>query len=159
VRVLDGDDEVASHERSWERGRQIEDPRHLDGLADDKRHAREHRGRNRLMAACPSAQAFLEGRPARRPSRRHHRRLLRLLDSHGPPSSTSRSPRRIGAAPSPPSPSPTSSTNGDALEGRPCRCPSCSPTIRACATCASRPPLGAYDALARSGDKKKGGEP
>jgi hypothetical protein len=60
VRVLDGDDTVASHERSWERGRQIEDRRHLDGLEDDKRRAREHRGRNRLMAACPHAQAFLE---------------------------------------------------------------------------------------------------
>lgn len=33
---------------------------HLDGLAEDKRRARDHRGRNRLMAACPSAQAFLE---------------------------------------------------------------------------------------------------
>jgi transposase len=84
VRVLDGDDEVASHERSWERGRQLEDRRHLDGLEDDKRRAREHRGRNRLMAACPHAQAFLEkvalhgahlgGTTSR---------LLRLLDTQG----------------------------------------------------------------------------
>jgi transposase len=85
VRILDGDEEVASHERSWERGRQIEDSHHLDGLADDKRHAREHRGRNRLMAACPGAETFLE-------SVALHgghlggttRRLLGLLDIHGP---------------------------------------------------------------------------
>jgi transposase len=85
VRVLDGDDEVAVHERCWERGRQIEDHRHLDGLADDKRRAREHRGRNRLMAACPHAAPFLEnvalhgahlgGTTSR---------LLRLLDQYGP---------------------------------------------------------------------------
>jgi transposase len=85
VRVLDGDDEIAVHARCWERGRQIENPRHLDGLADQKRHAREHRGRNRLMAVCPSAQPFFEkvalhgghlgGTTAR---------LLRLLDQYGP---------------------------------------------------------------------------
>jgi transposase len=85
VRVLDGDDEVASHVRSWERGRQIEDPHHLDALAHDKRHAREHRGRNRLMAACPSAEAFL-GRVAMHGGHLGGttRRLLGLLDIHGP---------------------------------------------------------------------------
>ncbi len=60
VRVLDGDDVVAHHARSWERGRQLEDPRHLEGLADEKRHAREHRGKNRLFAACASAEPFLQ---------------------------------------------------------------------------------------------------
>jgi hypothetical protein len=45
----------------------------------------KHRGRNRLMAACPHAQAFLEkvalhgGHLGGTTSR-----LLRLLDSHGP---------------------------------------------------------------------------
>jgi len=60
VRVLDGDIEVARHVRSWERGRQIEAEAHLGALADDKRNAREHRGRNRLASACPHAHAFLE---------------------------------------------------------------------------------------------------
>jgi transposase len=60
VRVLDGDQEVARHTRSYERGRQIEVEQHLEALATDKRRAREHRGRNRLAAACPSATAFLE---------------------------------------------------------------------------------------------------
>jgi hypothetical protein len=86
VRVLDGDAVVALHARSYERGKTIEQEEHLASLADDKRHAREHRGRGRLAAACPQATAFLEqvaihgghlgGTTAR---------LLRLLDVYGAP--------------------------------------------------------------------------
>lgn len=85
VRVLNGDDEVARHARSWERGRQLEDSRHLEGLADEKRRAREHRGRNRLMAVCSSAAPFLQkvalhgGHLGGTTSR-----LLHLLDQYGP---------------------------------------------------------------------------
>lgn len=60
VRILDGDQQVARHVRSWERGRQIEAEGHLEGLAAAKRRAREHRGRHRLMAICPSAEPFLQ---------------------------------------------------------------------------------------------------
>src|SRR5262249_11963618 len=60
VRILDGDHEVARHARSYERGRQIEIEQHLEALATEKRRARDHRGRNRLGAACPTAMAFLE---------------------------------------------------------------------------------------------------
>ena len=84
LRVLDGDQVVATHSRCWQRGRQIEDERHLQGLADDKRRAHQHRGRNRLMVSCPSAEAFLQG------VARHGghlggttSRLLRLLDQYG----------------------------------------------------------------------------
>jgi len=59
VRVLDGDEEIARHARSWEKGKQIEDDEHLRGLAEGKRKAREHRGRNRVIAACPCAETFL----------------------------------------------------------------------------------------------------
>jgi transposase len=84
VRVLDGDVEVARHVRSWERGRQIDDERHLSELADSKRNAREHRGRNRLMVACPSAEMFL-GEVARHDGHLGGTttRLLRLLDQYG----------------------------------------------------------------------------
>jgi transposase len=84
VRLLDGDHEVAVHERSWERKRQIEVAVHLDALADDKRRARDHRGRNRLFAACRAAERFLQsvalhgGHLGGTTSR-----LLRLLDEHG----------------------------------------------------------------------------
>jgi transposase len=84
VRILDGSTEVARHPRSFDRGRQIELERHLEALAHDKRRSREHRGRNRLAAACPTAVAFLVE------VARHGghlggttTRLLHLLDQHG----------------------------------------------------------------------------
>jgi len=84
VRVLDGDVVVARHVRSWEKGRQIEDEAHLAALAETKRRAREHRGRNRVIAVCPSAQTFLEkvalhgGHLGGTTTR-----LLHLLEQHG----------------------------------------------------------------------------
>ncbi|HEX9294932.1 MAG TPA: IS21 family transposase [Polyangiaceae bacterium] len=60
IRILDGDQEIARHSRSWERGQQVESELHLEGLAEEKRRAREHRGRNRLMATCASAEPFLQ---------------------------------------------------------------------------------------------------
>ncbi|WP_394827955.1 IS21 family transposase [Pendulispora albinea] len=84
LRILDGDTEVARYPRSWEKGRQIETPQHLTALADEKRRAREHRGRNRLFAVCTSAEPFLHE------VARHGghlggttTRLLHLLEEHG----------------------------------------------------------------------------
>jgi hypothetical protein len=160
VRVLDGDDEVATHERSWERGRQIEDQRHLDGLADDKRRARDHRGRNRLMAACPHAQTFLEsvalhgGHLGGTTSR-----LLRLLDIHDPSEVdfALEEARRRGAF--------AAQSVAHILDQRrrarkaavpiPVVLPD-DPRVRDLRV-PSRP-LASYDALARSGDKKRGGQ-
>ncbi len=59
VRILDGDVEVARHERSWDVGRQIEDEAHLAALGREKRKARDHRGRDRLTASCSAVRAFL----------------------------------------------------------------------------------------------------
>ena len=84
MRILDGEREVARHVRCWDRGQQIEQEEHLAALAADKRKAREHRGRNRLSAACPHATPFLAsvalhgGHLGGTTSRR-----LRLLDQHG----------------------------------------------------------------------------
>lgn len=84
VRLLDGLAEVARHARCWDKRQQVEDEAHLEALAADKRKAREHRGRNRLFAACPSATAFLTevarngGHLGGTTSR-----LLRLLDQYG----------------------------------------------------------------------------
>jgi len=84
VRILDGDQEVARHQRCWDIRRQIEDSSHLAALAREKRKAREHRGRNRLVTQCPSAQHFL-GQIALHGGHLGGTtaRLLRLLDSHG----------------------------------------------------------------------------
>ena len=59
VRVVDGNDVVATHPRSWDRGQQIEQTEHLQRLVDEKRRAREHRGLDRLARAVRSSQAFL----------------------------------------------------------------------------------------------------
>lgn len=59
VRVVDGNDVVATHPRCWDRAQQIEQPEHLQRLVDEKRRAREHRGLDRLARAARSSQAFL----------------------------------------------------------------------------------------------------
>jgi transposase len=84
VRVLDGTNVIARHARSYDAGEQLEDERHLAALTDEKRKAREHRGRNRLFAVCPAAKVFLGeialhgGHLGGTTSR-----LLRLLDHYG----------------------------------------------------------------------------
>jgi transposase len=84
VRVLDGSEVVASHPRSFDRGQQIEDPRHVEALVAEKRAARAHRAQDRLHAAAPSAGALFTACA----ERGAHlgvltRGLLRLLDAHG----------------------------------------------------------------------------
>lgn len=87
VRILDGTVEVARHHRCWDKCRQIECESHLEALAAEKRKAREHRGRNRLAAACPAALPFLT-EVARNGGHLGGTttRLLRLLDQYGAPS-------------------------------------------------------------------------
>jgi transposase len=58
VRILEGNAVIATHARSWDRGRQIEDPQHLADLVAHKRQARQHRGLDRLLHAVPASQAF-----------------------------------------------------------------------------------------------------
>ena len=84
VRLLDGQDEVARHLRSWDRGRVIEQPAHLEALAKQKARARELSGRDRLRQCCPSVDDLLS-ELARRGQliSSHTQRLLRLLDRYG----------------------------------------------------------------------------
>jgi transposase len=84
VRIFDRNAEVANHCRSWDTGRQIECEAHLQGLSDEKRKAREYRGRNRLNVACPNATEFL-GHVALHGGHLGGTtsRLLRLLDQYG----------------------------------------------------------------------------
>lgn len=84
VRIADGDRIVAHHVRSYDRLRVVEDPAHLQQLADQKRHAHELRGRDRLRTACAHADAFL-GAVALRGGHLGGTtsRLLRLLDRFG----------------------------------------------------------------------------
>ena len=84
VRILDGNDVIASHPRSFDRGQQIEDPAHIEALLAYKRHAREHRAKDRLHHAAPSATALFLAAA----ERNHHlgvltRGLIELLNAHG----------------------------------------------------------------------------
>jgi len=84
VRIVDGQEVIANHARSFDRGVQVEDPAHVAALVADKRAAHAHRAQDRLQHAAPSAQALF----LRAASRGAHlgvltRGLLQLLDSHG----------------------------------------------------------------------------
>ena len=84
VRVLDGNDEVGRHRRSYDRGKVIEDPRHIAALARDKRRAHELRGRDRLRASCGQADPLLDAIALRGGHLGGQTaRLLQLLDRYG----------------------------------------------------------------------------
>ena len=84
VRILDGTEEVARHARSYDRGQVIEERSHIDALAEQKRHAHELRGRDRLRQSCPHADAFIEALALRgSPLGRTTTRLIVLLDRVG----------------------------------------------------------------------------
>ncbi len=84
VRVLEGNEVIATHRRSWDRGQQIEDPAHLRALVAHKSNAREHRGIDRLHHAVPRSRKLFEhiaqqgGNLGATTSS-----LLRLLERHG----------------------------------------------------------------------------
>lgn len=84
VRILHGDELIASHPRSFDRRAQIEERTHIEALAAHKRRARAHRAQDRLQHAAPSAKALFLAAA----SRGAHlgvltRGLTQLLDSHG----------------------------------------------------------------------------
>lgn len=60
VRVLDGLEEVASHERNYDKGVQVEDPAHVAGLLKEKRRSKKGRATDRLVHAAPTIEKLLE---------------------------------------------------------------------------------------------------
>ena len=60
VRLFDGIELVAEHERSWDRRETVENPAHIAALAEHKRQARMHRGLDRLYHAAPSSRALFK---------------------------------------------------------------------------------------------------
>jgi transposase len=84
VRIVEDNEVIASHQRSWDRGQQLEIPEHLERLAAQKKRARQHRGLDRLAKAAPSSQAFLRCLAQRGENLGSNTsRLLQLLDSAG----------------------------------------------------------------------------
>jgi len=84
VRILDGQQIVAEHPRSWDKGVEVEEPSHIEGLAEQKREARLSRGRGRLVDVAPEIDVFLSGAIERGLTLgRATRQLLELLDDYG----------------------------------------------------------------------------
>jgi transposase len=59
VRVVDGQQVIACHPRSYDKGAQIEDPAHIQALVEQKHAARRHRATDHLAQAAPASQALL----------------------------------------------------------------------------------------------------
>ena len=85
VRVLDGMEVVADHERSFDQGQQVEDQTHIQGLVDFKQRAHENRSQDRVLCAVPQAAQLLQ-RLAERGGNLGSAvaGLGRLLDHYGP---------------------------------------------------------------------------
>jgi len=84
VRVLDGPKVVATHERSLDRGLQIEDPSHIESLAAAKRAATRERTADVLTRVVPATADLLTKIAERQLSlRRATGELLELLRTHG----------------------------------------------------------------------------
>lgn len=60
VRILNGNNVIATHQRTWGQGKQVEDDSHIKALVDIKAHARHERDLDRLHHACPSSQQLFE---------------------------------------------------------------------------------------------------
>ena len=84
VRILDGQELVAIHPRSFDKGQQIEIPQHVETLAAQKHQASQHRGTDRLAQAVPQSQDLLKQAAERgQPLGRMTQELLGLLDRYG----------------------------------------------------------------------------
>jgi phosphoglycolate phosphatase-like HAD superfamily hydrolase len=59
LRIVDGAQILACHRRSYDKGAQIENPAHIQALADRKHAARRHRATDRLAQAAPASKDLL----------------------------------------------------------------------------------------------------
>jgi len=59
VRILEGQNVIATHPRSFDRRQQIEQPEHIAALVEHKHKAGAHRGTDQLVQAVPACQDFL----------------------------------------------------------------------------------------------------
>lgn len=85
VRILDGPTLLAEHPRSYSRGEQIVDPKHVEELVEYKRGARRHRGFHQLFAAVPRCEELMQQLAERGENLGTQTAgLLRLLGQYGP---------------------------------------------------------------------------
>jgi len=85
VRIFADNQVVATHQRCYDRGRQIENPEHIKKLEDAKTGAGAHRRTNLLADAAPSSTKLLQAVAARGLSLgQATSELLKLLHTFGP---------------------------------------------------------------------------
>ncbi len=84
VKIMDGLKVVATHKRSFDKGKQIEDEEHIKDLVAVKKEASKHRGMNHLHHVAPSSVEFFKKAAERGHNLgRLTQLLLRLLDLYG----------------------------------------------------------------------------
>jgi len=84
VRLLNGQEVIATHSRSFDKGAQIENPGHVATLTEYKHHASQHRNTDRLSQAVPQSRELLTLAGERgEPLGRISTALLALLDRYG----------------------------------------------------------------------------
>jgi transposase len=84
VRIAEGTEVIAQHDRSFDKGAQIEIPEHIDGLRAQKRNAKARSMLDQLHRAAPSVASLLELAAERGAIlSRMTTGLRRLLDSYG----------------------------------------------------------------------------
>lgn len=85
VTIHNGIEEVARHVRSFGKGQQIEQPKHIQDLSDFKEAGRKHRAIDRLRHDAPTAQELFNQAADRGHSLgRLTQQLTKLLDLYGP---------------------------------------------------------------------------
>jgi transposase len=84
VRILDGERIIARHQRSYDKGAQIESATHVQDLVEEKRAARQHRANDQLARAAPASQELLTLAAGRGHGLASiTAELMQLLDRHG----------------------------------------------------------------------------
>jgi transposase len=85
VRIADGQEVIADHPRSYDKGAQIENPDHVQALVESKQRARRHRAADRLARAAPASRALLIAAAERGNNLGNiTAALLQLLERYGP---------------------------------------------------------------------------
>jgi transposase len=84
VRIVDGASVIAEHKRSFDRGRLIENSKHIEALVALKKSGNQSRGMNRIFNVAPSAKAFYKLAAERGHNMgRLTQLLITLLDLYG----------------------------------------------------------------------------
>jgi transposase len=84
VRIAFEGQDVAQHERSWERHRAIENPAHIEKLLERRKAARSGKRKDRFMALSPEARLYVQQIARSRISLDHElRKLTRLAALYG----------------------------------------------------------------------------